>query len=284
MSINGANGAMASLSADSPPGNLLVRTLSALVLGPLVIAVIYLGGAAFALLLAGTGFVALREWFHLVGAGGRDIVLELSFGALVAALVVVLAAGVVDALVVLAALAAALAAVVSGAGYANRGLVALGLPYIGLPVAVLLWLRGQPEAGFGIVLWLFLIVWATDIGGYAAGRTIGGPKLAPVISPKKTWAGLAGAVAAAALIGGIAAAVLGAASPLWAAALAAALAVVAQMGDLAESAVKRRFHAKDSGALIPGHGGILDRIDGLLAAAPMLALFHATLGGVIGWW
>ena len=117
------------------------------------------------------------------------------------------------------------------------------------------------------MLWLFAVVWATDIGAYAAGRTIGGPKLAPAISPNKTWSGLAGGVALAAAVGAIAAWIQGAVDVVLLAAVSGVLAVVAQGGDLLESRLKRRVGAKDSSNLIPGHGGFLDRFDGILAAA-----------------
>jgi phosphatidate cytidylyltransferase len=164
----------------------------------------------------------------------------------------------------------------------SRGWVALGIVYIGVPVAAILWLRDQDrETAF----WLLLVVWATDIMAYTAGRLIGGWKLMPQVSPKKTWAGLIGGVIGAAIVGGLVADGLHLAIDAWLlAAASAVLALVSQAGDLFESAVKRHFHAKDSGALIPGHGGILDRIDGLMAAAPAAAVFCLLLGGGITAW
>jgi phosphatidate cytidylyltransferase len=164
----------------------------------------------------------------------------------------------------------------------SPGWVAAGVVYIGVPVLSILWLRGQDrETAF----WLLLVVWATDIVAYAAGRIIGGWKLMPRVSPKKTWAGLIGGTIGAAIVGGATAAVLHLAIEPWMLAGASAiLALIAQAGDLLESAVKRHFDAKDSSALIPGHGGILDRIDGLLAAAPAAAVFCLALGGGITAW
>jgi phosphatidate cytidylyltransferase len=145
-----------------------------------------------------------------------------------------------------------------------------GFFYALIPALALLWVReraGQPLAdkGFALVLWVFIVTWAADIGAFFAGRTFGGPKLAPKISPNKTVAGLIGGVAAATLLGGI-----------WAVfsqlhwgwlVLAPLFALAAVMGDLFESGLKRRAGVKDSGAIIPGHGGVLDRLDGLVPVA-----------------
>ena len=160
--------------------------------------------------------------------------------------------------------------------------IAGGVVYIAVPVAAILWLRDQDrETAF----WLLLVVWATDTVAYAAGRLIGGWKLYPRISPRKTWAGLVGGIIGAALVGGLVAVGLSLAISPWALAAASALlSLVAQGGDLFESAVKRRFDAKDAGTLIPGHGGLLDRVDGLMAAAPVAALFCLVSGGGITEW
>jgi phosphatidate cytidylyltransferase len=149
---------------------------------------------------------------------------------------------------------------------------ALGVGYIGTAAIAILFLREQPN-GFLLALWTLVVVWATDTGAYFAGRAIGGPKLAPVISPNKTWAGLIGGMIAAAIVGGLIAG-FGPlpATALW---LGAPLAVAAQLGDLLESAMKRHAGVKDSGKLLPGHGGVLDRIDGLLPVAIIVAAFVA---------
>ena len=149
----------------------------------------------------------------------------------------------------------------------SLGWTSAGLVYVGLPAAALLWLRGQDrETAF----WVLLVVWATDIAAYAVGRAIGGWRLLPKVSPNKTWAGAIGGIVAAALAGWIVAAGFAlSVDPILVAGLSALLALAAQGGDLFESAVKRHFGAKDAGKLIPGHGGLLDRIDGLMAAAPV---------------
>jgi len=152
-----------------------------------------------------------------------------------------------------------------------------GVPYVGLGAAALLWLRAGHGSGRLAVLFVVLVVWASDIGAYAVGRLIGGPLLAPAISPGKTWAGAVGGLVAAAAVGFVS---LHPGSAL----LAAGLGIAAQAGDLMESAMKRGFGVKDSGWLIPGHGGLLDRFDGLLTAAPAAAA-AALLAGrtALGW-
>lgn len=160
--------------------------------------------------------------------------------------------------------------------YAKPGWKILGIFYAAVPCASLIWLR---YSSFKLVLFVMFVVWATDIGAYFAGRKIGGPKMAPTISPGKTWAGLGGGAGSAAVVaalcetftpwptGVIAAFFLG-----------AVLALVAQGGDLFESWLKRRAGVKDSGTLIPGHGGLLDRVDGLTFTLPLFALLVALFG------
>jgi phosphatidate cytidylyltransferase len=160
-----------------------------------------------------------------------------------------------------------------------------GVAYVLLAGVALLWLRADPVAGRADVLFLLLVVWAGDIGAYLVGRWIGGPRLAPRISPGKTWSGSLGGLIAAIAVGVLTAHLMSGNLTIWRSALIAGLLeVVAQGGDLLESYVKRRLQVKDSGHLIPGHGGLFDRLDGVLAAAPMAALLALTLGrGVVLW-
>ncbi len=159
-----------------------------------------------------------------------------------------------------------------GAGWAVAGFV-----YALLPALALLWLRDRAPQGLELVLWVFIVTWTTDIGAFFAGRAIGGPKLAPSISPNKTWAGLIGGMVSAGLAGWAwAEYVMLPTSLIW---LAPAFAAAAQGGDLFESWLKRRAGAKDSGTMLPGHGGILDRLDGLVVVATLTALFQA--GGLL---
>jgi phosphatidate cytidylyltransferase len=173
------------------------------------------------------------------------------------------------------------------AGHAGAASLLAGEAYILLAAAGLVWLRADPLTGRANLVFLLVLVWASDIGAYMAGRAIGGPRLAPLISPGKTIAGALGGLAAAVLVGIVAALSLAASHPtfLWRAGmLAGLLGVVAQAGDLGESFVKRRFGVKDSGRLIPGHGGLLDRLDALLAVALAASLLALTEGrGVVLW-
>lgn len=150
----------------------------------------------------------------------------------------------------------------------------LGMLYTLLPAISLLWLRQYGDNGGLIVLWVMIIVWSMDTGAYFAGKNIGGPKMAPKISPNKTWAGLVGGTVTAVVLGLIAAHYFNFDFGVMVIIpVAAALAIWSQMGDLAESALKRHFDVKDSGAIIPGHGGIMDRVDGIVFAAPAAAYF-----------
>lgn len=147
----------------------------------------------------------------------------------------------------------------------------VGLGYIGIPCLSLLFLREQAN-GVHIIYWMLAIIWATDIGAYFAGSIIGGPKIAPKISPKKTWSGLVGGVLCAVLVGYIAATIMKPHKPEYLIILSFILSLYAQIGDLVESFVKRYFGVKDTGSIIPGHGGILDRVDSLVPVAPKVAL------------
>jgi len=150
---------------------------------------------------------------------------------------------------------------------------AAGFLYALAPALAVLWIREQPNLGLSMVVWVFVVVWATDIGAFFAGRAIGGPKLAPSISPNKTVAGLVGGMISAGLAGWAWVDFSGVPSIfLW---LAPPLAIAAQAGDLFESWLKRRAKAKDSGTWLPGHGGLLDRLDGLVVVAPLAALVFA---------
>jgi phosphatidate cytidylyltransferase len=165
----------------------------------------------------------------------------------------------------------AILAVVLSLGY-NSVLAAVGVFYAGLPAIALIWLRSDVAFGLLAVVFLILVIIAADTAAFLSGRLLGGPKLWPRISPNKTWAGLIGAVVAGTVIGAWFCPVVPGASPLRLAGTAAVLAFISQLGDLAESALKRHFGVKDSSQLIPGHGGVMDRVDGLVAAASAAGL------------
>ncbi len=257
---------------------LRLRVVSALVLAPLPIAAIWFGWPWLPLLTAAAAAVMAWEWGRLCrgGAFGRTGIV------LVAVVLVAVAAA------SLASTGLALGTAVIGAGLvlwaaretkdADPQWTAFGAIWVALPCVCLLWLARDGLAGRPTLLWLLAVVWATDIGAYAAGRTFGGPRLAPRWSPSKTWTGLMGGIACAALTGWATAAWLGISPAAPLTGISAGLAIVEQFGDLAESAAKRRFGVKDSSGLIPGHGGLLDRLDGLLAVIPIVALL-TLIGG-----
>ena len=155
-----------------------------------------------------------------------------------------------------------------------------GLIYAGALLLAPILLRRDPTLGFSAMLFLFAIVWATDIAAYFAGRTIGGPKLMPAVSPKKTWSGAIGGALGAVVAGLIVVKCAGLGVTPALVILAFVLSVVAQAGDLIESAIKRHFGAKDSSALIPGHGGLMDRLDGFLTAAAAAVMVGLARGGL----
>jgi len=163
----------------------------------------------------------------------------------------------------------------------RRGWAAAGFCYAAAAEIASVLLRLDPAKGFAALMFVLVIVWVTDSGGYFAGRGIGGPKLWPSVSPKKTWAGAVGGFAASlAVAGAFAEFDLGRTVPLLVS--AAILSVASQLGDLFESAVKRRFGIKDSSHLIPGHGGLMDRLDGFVAAVVLAAIFGFLRAGADG--
>jgi phosphatidate cytidylyltransferase len=212
---------------------LLTRLISALALLPIVLGALWFGGWFFAMLLALASVLMAYEWLQMIKASPS----QASF--MVWAL--------------------------------------FGLVYIFIPLLAFYWLRQQAD-GVLIVFWVFIMVWAMDVGGFFAGKSIGGPKMAPKISPNKTWSGLTGGVLLAIVAHLVIFYILSLFSfeheflfqPTWL--IAGAVAVVAQVGDLIESQCKRHFAIKDTSGLIPGHGGLLDRVDGLLLAGPVVVL------------
>jgi phosphatidate cytidylyltransferase len=256
---------------------LALRVCSALVLVPVALAVAYAGGVLFALFWSAAAIGTLWEWVSLLAGSRRRATVSVGAASLVAAVVLVSGRHV----------AAALAVLVIGAGAAaalapsqRRAWVAAGIAYCGALALAPIILRGDAASGFLAIIYLFAIVWGTDTAAFFIGRAIGGAKLMPQVSPGKTWSGAFAGVAAAILLGAIVAAISGLARIWTIAVLAAALSVVAQVGDLFESFLKRKFGAKDSGRIIPGHGGLMDRLDGFVAAGLVAVLLGIARGGI----
>jgi phosphatidate cytidylyltransferase len=240
--------------------NLVMRIVAALVLAPLALALAYVGGWMWALLVTLASIGLFVEWLTVVGAG--QVALSAAGTIALAIMGFCVALGWLTLAAVIGLLALIWIALLAKDG---RSWAAAGFIYAVAALVASILLRQDPVNGFAAVMFVLLVVWATDIGGYFAGRSIGGPKLWPRVSPKKTWAGALGSFfASLAVAGGFAALGLGKAIPLLA--LGAVLSVLSQAGDLFESAVKRRFGVKDSSQLIPGHGGLMDRLDGFIAA------------------
>lgn len=272
----------------SEPRALLSRIVSALALAPPAIAAVWFGSPWLPLLTAAAAAGLAWEWGRLCSRTRCSAVAARFFRFMLA--------GVAVAVVAVAALAGAgfaIATATLGAAMVFRtagkstGIeqrwAALGVLWVALPCVALLWLAEGSGARVTL-LWVLAIVWATDIGAYAIGRSIGGPRLAPRLSPRKTWAGLIGGTLCAALAGAATARVLGISPAVPLVLVSAGLAIVGQVGDLAESLAKRRFGVKDSSGLIPGHGGLLDRLDSLLAVLPAVALLSLVGGrSVLAW-
>jgi phosphatidate cytidylyltransferase len=278
---------MVELSSSSKSAELRTRILSALVLAPVVLGIVWVGAWPFALLLATAGVLMARELSSLLTESSKSSFILLITVVLLAVLLT--ASG-----LPLAGIAAGFAGLVAALAkplWARQPVwpALFAYPYLVLPLVSLLWLRHDAEFGRMAIFWLLFTVWATDTFAYFAGRAIGGAKLAPRVSPNKTWAGLFGGMFGAGLVGALAAIWFELGSPVALALVSALLAIVAQAGDILESALKRHAGVKDSGKLIPGHGGILDRVDGLITAAvaaALIALLHGSLtpgAGVLIW-
>ncbi|MBB5687325.1 phosphatidate cytidylyltransferase [Sphingobium boeckii] len=245
-------------------GDLPRRALVGVILIVVAVSALVLGGIALWILMSVAGLVMMAEWADLAKVSLAHKRLALFAVSVPLAILSPLAAGPDFFALGLIAGAAFFVAIV-----ARHGRLGWGLAYVGFPAAALLYLRMQPD-GLVLAFWTLALVWATDIGAYFSGRLIGGPKLLPRISPSKTWAGLIGGMIAALLTG------LGfhhwGGLPMGLALTSPVLAALAQGGDLFESALKRQAGVKDSGTILPGHGGVMDRLDGVVPVAPAVAL------------
>lgn len=254
----------------SSKSEMLTRVASALVLAAIALGAVVTGPWTFVLLVVAAGGAVAWEWGRLVRGTGLDGIAIVQATAVAAVAIVVTLGRPGFALIALACAGGLISLASLSSGKPVWSLA--GLAYAALPAWALVWLRSDSDLGVAALLYLFAVAWTTDTASYVAGTLMGGPKLAPSISPHKTWSGLIVGVLAPALIGSAFALALKGTSGLRLALVSVAIAAACQIGDLSESALKRRFGAKDMSHLIPGHGGLLDRIDGLLIAALAAAL------------
>lgn len=262
---------------ESASRNLMMRVAVAAVLIPLAIAIAYFGGWLWAALVTAAAIGLFVEWLSVVDLASA-VALAIRGGVALALGGICFGFGRIDAALIVLGLG--LISVLWTAPE-RRGWAAAGFCYAAAAEIASVLLRLDPAKGFTALIFVLFIVWVTDSGGYFAGRGIGGPKLWPSVSPKKTWAGAVGGFAASLAVAiGFAAFDLGRTVPLLIS--AAILSVASQLGDLFESAVKRRFGVKDSSHIIPGHGGLMDRLDGFVAAVVLAAIFGFLRGGADG--
>ena len=271
---------------------LLLRVISAAVLAPLAVAAAYAGGWPFALFWGAAAVAIAYEWLTLTASGRPALAIGLA-ALLIAAALAVIGKAVLGAAMI-ACGTAAVALIAAAARRTSReaaltaawtaAWIAAGVLYAGAALVPPVVLRADTELGFTAIIFLFAIVWTTDIAAYFVGRGIGGPRLWPAVSPNKTWSGALGgalgAVAAACAVASIGLRTGYRANLFAIAGLALLLSAMSQVGDLFESAVKRRFGVKDAGHVIPGHGGVMDRLDGFLAAAVVAAVIGIARGGL----
>jgi phosphatidate cytidylyltransferase len=263
-------------AVGSRGGELVLRVCSALVLVPIAIGTAYLGGWPFAVFWGLAAMGVLWEWISLVARSDHRTVL-MTGGASLALAVALVATGHLLAAVIVLAISTLGVAALAPAKW--RTWIAAGVPYAGALGVAPVALRSDSEDGFLAVIFLFAIVWTTDVVAYFSGRAIGGPKLMAQVSPKKTWSGAIGGTLAAVIVAVVLAKVMALSGLFAVTMLAVVLSICAQGGDLFESFLKRRFGAKDSGHLIPGHGGLMDRLDGFITASVVAALIGLLRGG-----
>jgi phosphatidate cytidylyltransferase len=273
-----SNAGTSGLPGAGARSNLVLRIVSAGVLAPVALAAAYLGGWPFAAFWLVAAAVVLWEWLSLSDARASKFLFpSVAAGLAVTAVIAEWHRPITASLVVVLGILA----VAVFAPSARRRWVMAGVAYAGALLIAPVLLRSDPALGLFAIVFLFAVVWATDILGYFTGRAIGGPKLAPAISPGKTWAGAFGGTCGAVIAAYVGSRYAGIDTDPGALMMVAiVLSVVAQAGDLLESWIKRQFDAKDAGTIIPGHGGVMDRLDGFWAAALVAVLIGIARGGI----
>jgi phosphatidate cytidylyltransferase len=255
------------------------RIASAIVLLVLTVVGLYFGGWIFAALVGAVFAGCYREWERMVTLKPLTPLGGVLIGLVALAALAFPLFGPIGSLVVIAAAAVLGLFAPHPVGLWRAG----GVIFLGLVVIAVLAMRGTTTDGILAGLFLGFVVWPTDTGAFFTGRQIGGERLAPDISPSKTWSGAIGGLAFGALAGLVIWLIVAPQSPWWIGLiLAAAMSILGQMGDLAESAIKRRFRIKDSGDIIPGHGGLMDRLDSLTFPVLLLFVIGWTRGGIDG--
>ncbi|WP_313525178.1 phosphatidate cytidylyltransferase [Shinella sp.] len=257
---------------------LRLRILSGIVLAAVVLAATWYGGFAFRMLAATISVLVYYEWSTITRLADSDFRGNAFGWATVAGIAGLVIFG-FDELALPVLLSATVLSIVYALAVTKNGWLAGGIAYSGLTSISLAAIRGDTGEGFAAMIFIFAVVWATDILAYFVGRAIGGPKLAPPISPGKTWSGAIGGAVSAVIAGTLVHAAFFPLNGLWIPVIALVLSVCSQIGDLFESFIKRRFGVKDSSRLIPGHGGVMDRVDGLVFAC--FAAFLIALGDAI---
>lgn len=261
-----------------------VRLKSALVLVPVVLAAIYFGGVLFSALVSLACFVMIFEWTRMVE--GRSLSLVFQVQTVGAAIALYMASTMHFYAAFFTVFICGVAALILSRRIAGgKSWSAFAAPYLIAPSVALIWLRNEAVPGFELTVLLFAVVWAGDVGAYGFGKIVGGPRVNPALSPAKTWAGIFGAVLAGGVVGlGVAYFYTGG-SPIWAFSVGGSLGAASVLGDMVESAFKRIYGVKDISNLIPGHGGALDRLDGMIFATIAITLVlyvYNILGNIQG--
>ena len=268
---------MSSMSGTTV-SSLWPRIITSIILIPSAIAAVYAGGWVLAVWAGAAGFAMAREWTGIVH---KDAKLGWRFalhGFAIVSSQMLLVLGEPNLAIASILFAAFIGSLIAQRKEERSIWLIAGIIFVAVPCLAFANLRAMVPFGFETVVWLLCVVWATDSVAFVAGSAFGGPKLAPLISPNKTWAGAAAGLAAGVFAGIVLAQLVGQFASLAFIAASAALAVLTQGGDLAESFLKRRFGVKDTSDLIPGHGGALDRLDGMIFATSGLALFVICTG------